>query len=71
MLIKPGFVDTPMTDTVAGKGGPLWASADKVAGDIVKAARSTRSVVYTPWFWWGIMAIIRNLPRAIFNRLSI
>ena len=71
VLIKPGFVDTPMTDTVAGKGGPLWASADTVAGDIVKAARSSKPVVYTPWFWWGIMTIIRNLPRAIFNRLSI
>lgn len=71
VLIKPGFVDTPMTDTVAGKGGPLWTSADKVAGDIVKAARSSKPVVYTPWFWWGIMTLIRNLPRAIFNRLRI
>lgn len=71
VLIKPGFVDTPMTDGIANKGGPLWASADKVAGDIISAARSGKAVVYTPWFWWGIMTIIRNLPRVIFNRMSI
>ena len=71
VLIKPGFVDTPMTSGIAGKGGPLWASADKVAGDIVEAAQSGKSEVYSPWFWWGIMMIIRNLPRVIFNRMKI
>lgn len=71
VLIKPGFVDTPMTDGIAGKGGPLWASPDTVAADIAKAAASGKPVVYTPWFWWFIMTIIRNLPRAIFNRVNI
>ncbi|QDM17988.1 SDR family NAD(P)-dependent oxidoreductase [Tardiphaga sp. vice278] len=71
VLIKPGFVDTPMTDGIAGKGGPLWASADKVAGDIAKAAKSGTPEVYTPWFWWFIMAIIRNVPRVIFHRTNI
>ena len=28
-LIKPGFVDRPMTDGMA-KGGPLWASPEQV-----------------------------------------
>lgn len=71
VLIKPGFVDTPMTDGVAGKGGPLWATPDAVAADIDKAAKSGKPVVYTPWFWWFIMTIIRSLPRAIFNRVKI
>ncbi len=30
-----------------------------------------RAVVYTPWFWWLIMLIIRNLPRPIFDRMKI
>jgi decaprenylphospho-beta-D-erythro-pentofuranosid-2-ulose 2-reductase len=28
-------------------------------------------VIYTPWFWWGIMMIIRHLPRVIFNKMNI
>ena len=68
--VKPGFVDTPMTAHVA-KGGPLWATPDRVAADIEKAIARRRPVVYTPWFWWLIMLIIRNLPRPIFNRMKI
>jgi decaprenylphospho-beta-D-erythro-pentofuranosid-2-ulose 2-reductase len=71
LLIKPGFVVTPMTDGVTNQGGLLWATADTVAGDIVKTARSGKPCVYAPWFWWGIMTVIRNLPRVIFNRLNI
>jgi decaprenylphospho-beta-D-erythro-pentofuranosid-2-ulose 2-reductase len=71
ILIKPGFVDTPMTEGVHNKGGPLWARPEAVAHDIVKAAKSNRVVVYTPWFWYFIMMIIRFLPRAIFNRVNI
>jgi short-subunit dehydrogenase len=71
VLVKPGFVDTPMTASIANKGGPLWASADTVAGDIAKAATSGKAAVYAPWFWWPIMTIIRNLPRPIFNRMKI
>lgn len=68
--VKPGFVDTPMTAHVA-KGGPLWATPDKVAADIEKAIAKRRAVVYTPWFWWFVMLIIRNLPRPVFNRMKI
>lgn len=68
--IKPGFVDTPMT---AGfdKGGPLWASADQIAEGITKAIDKKRNVAYLPWFWWGIMNIIRNIPEFLFKRLSL
>jgi short-subunit dehydrogenase len=70
LTVKPGFIDTPMTAALP-KGGPLWATADRVAADIDRAARRGRTVVYTPWFWWAIMLVIRNLPRALFNRLKI
>jgi short-subunit dehydrogenase len=68
--VKPGFVDTPMTADIA-KGGPLWATPEQVAADIERGADRGRVVVYTPWFWWPIMMIIRHLPRFIFNRLKI
>lgn len=68
--IKPGFVDTPMTAEF-DKGGPLWASPDQVASGIVAAIDKKRNEVYLPWFWWGIMMIIRHIPEVIFKRLSL
>jgi short-subunit dehydrogenase len=68
--VKPGFVDTPMTAGIA-KGGPLWATPDRVAADIARAVAKGRRVVYTPWFWWLIMMIIRHLPWFVFRRLKI
>lgn len=69
VTIKPGFVDTPMT---AGfKKGPLWASPASVGRSIARGMLRGTPVVYTPWFWWGIMQIIRNIPERIFRRLSL
>lgn len=69
-LVKPGFVDTPMTAGLA-KGGPLWASPDKVAKDIKNAMEGGTAVLYTPWFWRWIMMIIRSVPDAIFRRTRL
>ena len=68
--VKPGFVDTPMTAGIE-KGGPLWAKPDQVAADIQRAVEKGRRIVYTPWFWWPIMMIIRHLPWFVFRRLKI
>ena len=70
VTIKPGFVDTPMTDSL-DKSGPLWAKPNTVAAGIIKAMRKGRQEVYLPWFWWGIMQIIRHIPELIFKRLSL
>jgi len=70
VLIKPGFVDTPMTASFP-KGGPLWATPDKVAGDIVRALEAGQAVLYTPWFWRVIMAVIRSVPDFIFRRTKL
>lgn len=69
MTIKPGFVDTPMT--AAFRKGPLWAKPAKVAQDIVRGVDRGRNVVYTPGFWWLIMAIIRSIPEAVFVKLKL
>ncbi len=69
LTIKPGFVDTPMT--AAFKKGALWAKPEKVARDINRAVERGQGVLYTPWFWWGIMAIIRTVPEAIFRKLKL
>jgi short-subunit dehydrogenase len=70
ITVKPGFVDTPMTTGIR-KGGALWASPEHIAADIARAVRRGRRVVYTPWFWWPIMLIIRHLPWFVFRRLKI
>lgn len=67
--VRPGFVDTPMTAHIP-KGGPLWATPEQVADDIERAVAKRRTVVYTPWFWWLVMLIVRNLPRPIFDRMK-
>jgi hypothetical protein len=69
LTIKPGFVDTPMT--AAFKKGPLWATPDTIADGIVQAIDKQRDVVYLPWFWRGIMALIRAIPERLFKRLSL
>jgi short-subunit dehydrogenase len=70
VTVKPGFVDTPMTAHM-DKRGPLWATPDRIAADIDRAVRTGRQVIYTPWFWWPIMFVIRHLPWFVFKRLKI
>lgn len=67
--IRPGFVDTPMTAHI--KKGPLWATPDQVAAGILKAIERRTPVAYLPWFWTGIMWIIRQVPNVIFSKLSL
>jgi short-subunit dehydrogenase len=70
VTVKPGFVDTPMTAHIK-KGGPLWATPEKIAADIARGVSRRRRVVYTPWFWRPIMLIIRHLPWFLYRRLKV
>lgn len=69
-LVKPGFVDTPMTAALP-KGGPLWATPERVAADIRRALDRGPAVLYTPWFWRWILLVIRLLPDAVFRRTRL
>jgi len=60
VLIKPGWVDTPMT--AAMKKNPLFASARSVGRGIYDAIEQRKGVVYLPWFWRWISLIVRMLP---------
>lgn len=70
LTIKPGFVATPMTAGLA-LPGPLVASPERVAADIVRAIERGKDALYTPWFWSGIMLVIRSLPGFVFKRVSL
>jgi short-subunit dehydrogenase len=69
ITVKPGFVDTAMTWGLPGMF--LVASPAKVAKDICRAIDKGRATIYTPWFWWGIMTIIRYIPEPIFRRMKL
>ena len=69
VTIKPGMVDTPMTAHM--KKSPLFASPERVGQDIHQAMLRGRAVVYTPWYWRGVMLIIRLIPEPIFKRLPL
>lgn len=68
LTVKPGFVDTRLT---YGTKVPFSASPERVARDVIRGIERKRSVVYTPGFWWIIMAVLRFVPRRIFRRLPL
>ena len=67
--IKPGFVDTPMTEKF--DKGLLWASPGTVGAGIYRAFHSAKNVVYLPGFWRLIMAVVRTMPESVFKRLQL
>ncbi len=69
LTIKPGFVDTPMTQHF--KKGLLWAQPQQIAHGIVQAIEKRKDIVYLPWFWQIIMLVIKTIPEPIFKRLKL
>ena len=69
MTVKPGFVDTPMTENLDGLF--LVASPERVALDILRAYAKKRDILYTPWFWRYMMLAIKCLPEKVFKRLKL
>src|SRR5215472_8478523 len=69
VTVKPGLVDSPMTASL--KKGLLFAQPAKVGKGIYEAMIKGREVVYLPWFWRPIMAIIKSIPEPMFKKLSV
>ncbi|MEM9684427.1 MAG: SDR family NAD(P)-dependent oxidoreductase, partial [Pseudomonadota bacterium] len=67
--VKAGFMDTDMTFGLPGMF--LVASPEDCAAACLKLSDKGREVAYFPFFWWGIMTIIKAIPERIFKRLSI
>jgi decaprenylphospho-beta-D-erythro-pentofuranosid-2-ulose 2-reductase len=69
ITIKPGPVQTPMTDHLPNSA--RFADPEQVARDIVRALeRRFPDVLYTPRIWRYIMAAVQQIPETIFKRLS-
>jgi decaprenylphospho-beta-D-erythro-pentofuranosid-2-ulose 2-reductase len=66
--VKPGFVKTSMTDGL--KPPPFAGEVDDVAARVLDAIDRGRPVVYAPFAWGPIMAVIRTLPRFVMRRVG-
>lgn len=70
VAVKPGFVDTPMTDGLK-KGGVLWASPEKIGKIVRRAADKGGPVQYAPGIWRMIMLVIRIVPSFVFHKTKL
>lgn len=68
--IRPGFVDTPMTQELQLPKS-LLTSPERLALIIDKGIRKRKDVLYAPGFWGLIMFVIRCIPRTLFKKLSL
>ena len=66
--LKVGSVDTPMTRD-HGKHA-LFAQPGPVARDIVAAMDARAAEVYVPSIWRPIMAVVKNAPEPLFQRVT-
>jgi short-subunit dehydrogenase len=69
VTVKPGFVDTPMTAHLTKNA--LFAKPDDVGRRIYRALERRQDVVYVPFFWAFVMAIVRSVPERVFKRLKL
>jgi len=70
VTIKPGFVDTPMTQDIPKNF--LWASPEQVARQIVRhMSKSAGGEYYVPGFWCLIMWIIKSIPNRVFQKITL
>jgi short-subunit dehydrogenase len=67
-VCKLGPVDTPMTTDHAKN--LLFAEPGPVSEALIRVIESGRETAYVPWYWAPIMTAVRNLPEALFQRLS-
>ncbi len=70
VAVKPGFVDTPMTDGMK-KGGAMWASPEKVGAILRRAADRGGPIQYAPGIWRMIMMVIRTVPAFVFHKTKL
>lgn len=70
LTVLPGFVATKMTE---GLDLPpkLTAQPQEVGEAIVKAVQRKRNVIYVKPVWALVMAIICNIPEAIFKKTNL
>lgn len=70
VVVKPGFIDTPMTDGM-DKSGALWARPEQIAQALRRAADRGGPIQYAPGLWRLIMLVIRTVPAFVFHKTKL
>ncbi|HQZ97269.1 MAG TPA: SDR family oxidoreductase [Pyrinomonadaceae bacterium] len=70
LTVKPGFVETKMTDGM-DLPGMLTAKPAQIAKAIFKAYRSGKSTLYYLPIWRQIMYVVRSVPEFIFVKTKL
>lgn len=69
LTVKPGYVNTELLQ--AAGGANFWViTPEQAAGDIWKAIRKRKQVIFTPARWRLVGLVVQHIPSAIFRRLS-
>lgn len=68
MTVILGTVDTRMT--WAREGALLAVAPQQAANSIFHAWEKKREIIYVPWFWRPIMAMIKMVPERLFKRVN-
>lgn len=68
ITVKPGIVNTPM---IHNEKIPILLISDpkNVAYSIVKGTRNNDPIIYSPYYWKFIMALIKFIPECLFKFL--
>lgn len=70
LTVKPGFVATKMTADI-DLPKLLTGQPQEIANDIFKAQQKNKTIIYTKWYWFFIMVIIKHIPEFIFKKMSL
>lgn len=69
VTIKPGMIDTPMTKEF--KKGLLWSKPEYISQQIKNGIEAGANIIYTPKYWFYIMALIKSLPEFVYKKLKL
>lgn len=69
VLIKPGFIDTPMTAHFTK--GALWSTPSHIGRIIHRASARGGPIVYAPGWWRLVMLMVRQIPAFVFHRSNL
>jgi decaprenylphospho-beta-D-erythro-pentofuranosid-2-ulose 2-reductase len=70
MTVKPGFVDTQMTQDLHLPKA-ITASPEQIAKGIIKGIKNNKNTIYLLPVWRYIMLIIKNIPEFLFKKLKL
>ncbi len=67
--IRPGFVETPMTEQ--NGDNMFWvATANKAAKQIITAMKRKKKVAYITKRWWLVAKLLKVLPDFVYSRMA-